>query len=188
MSYRVFFDFAAGLSASLQVPRGTQATILAHVAEVERTLGLVCTTYNDQPGHWDRWKRDWSQISDKTLCETVSRHNAWVRWLYDRLAHWSHHPVVDGEELSPDDAKAFWHALEQLDVPPERWTGAYYKERMDCLYAVMRGRETEGITFDTKALTPRQAAAVMTLFAEFLDTGDIRLDVPKGHDSPRLVR
>jgi hypothetical protein len=67
-------------------------------------------------------------------------------------------------------------------VPTERWTAEYYKERMDCLYAVMRGRETEGVSLDVKALTVKQAAAVARLFAEFLDPGDNRLDVPHGHD------
>jgi hypothetical protein len=30
--------------------------------------------------------------------------------------------------------------------------------------------------------SPKQAAAVVTLFAEYLDDYDMRLDVPNGHD------
>lgn len=50
------------------------------------------------------------------------------------------------------------------------------------LYEVMRGRKSEGVTFDEKALTPKQTAKVIILFSEFLDHHDIRLDVPNGRD------
>ena len=182
MSFHTFFDFATGLQRPLSVPHGTKAAVQTHVAKVEQTLGLCRTQYQNNLPHWDRWKRDWSHLDDTTLCQTVSRHNAWVRWLYARLADWSRAPVVDGETLTPEEAAGFWHALERLDVPPARWTREYYRERMEVLYSVMRGRESEGIRLDTKALTPRQAAAVIGLFAEFLDAGDLRLDVPKGWD------
>lgn len=53
---------------------------------------------------------------------------------------------------------------------------------MGSLYEVMRGRPSEGITFDVKALTPAQAGAVIRLFEQFLDTHDVRLEVPHGYD------
>ncbi|HEA67728.1 MAG TPA: hypothetical protein ENI07_13020 [Desulfobacterales bacterium] len=47
----------------------------------------------------------------------------------------------------------------------------------------MRGQESDGITFDEiPPLTPEQAGQVIVLFSEYLDTADIRLEVPRGHN------
>lgn len=43
-------------------------------------------------------------------------------------------------------------------------------------------RGCDGMSFDEKSLTPKQAAAVIRLFEQYLDPGDLRLDVPKGED------
>ncbi|HEX5426556.1 MAG TPA: hypothetical protein VFW94_23615 [Candidatus Acidoferrales bacterium] len=205
MAYRTFFLFAAGLAETLQVPRGTKAAIMAHVEEIESTLGLKRTKFRDNPQHWDHfdenYRKGFPNIDEEILCETISNHNAWVREMYDKFAHWSEHPFKRGkghqaehcvdsgypvgwrsEKLSPRDAKRFWHALEFLKVPVERWSMDYYRERMEHLYEVMRGRESEGVTFDMKPLTPRQAAEVIILFAEYLDDHDLRLDVPNDRD------
>ena len=182
MSYEVFFDFSAGLAQRVRVPQGTKDAIAIHVASVEQALGLLRTQYKDNPVHWDN-RRDFSVLDNTLVCETVSCHNAWVRRLYADLAAWTTTPVpAPWEWLTPQDAKLFWHALEQLIVEPSQWTEQYYRSRMECLYAVMRGRETEGILWDVKALTSQQAAAVIRLFAPFLEIGDLRLDVPHGHD------
>jgi hypothetical protein len=53
---------------------------------------------------------------------------------------------------------------------------------MEHLYEVMRGRESNGVTFDVKPLTEKQAAQVINLFSEFLDPDDLRLNVPDGRD------
>lgn len=182
MSYHVFFAFSSGLSAPLKVPVGTRAAIMAHIESVESALPLKRTRYKKNPTHWDHWKRDFSKVPDEVLCETVSAHNQWVRQCYEDLARWSENPVEDGEEITPEDAEKFWFGLEELRVPPQRWTEDYYRERMEVIYEVMRGRPTEGVTFDARKLNPKQAAAVICLFSEFLDTHDIRLDVPNGRD------
>lgn len=181
MSYRVFFAFSVGLKEPLSVPAGTKARCLAHVEETETTLGLKRERYRDNPIHWASRGR-FDGIDDDVLCGTVTEHNRWVRWLYGALAEWSTTPVEGGETLTPEDAAEFWHGLELLTVPSERWNSEYYRARMECLYEVMRGRETEGVSLDEKALTPKQAGAVIRLFSEFLDPGDLRLEVPRGCD------
>lgn len=191
MSVRVYFGFSWRLAKTLTVPKGTKAEAIAHVEEVERTLNLKrVPPYKGNikaygplyPADWD-YRRDWSGIEDKLLCETVEKHNAWVRWIYDRFAEWSKTPfkptlwVKETEKLTPRDARKFWHGLTLLDVPPERWTRDYYRARMEAIYQSMRGTETEGRSFDAKALTEQQAGAVLNLFSEFLDNHDLRLDV-----------
>lgn len=182
MSYQVFFAFSVGLAQVVTAPKGTLALIIAHVEEVEATLGLEREQYKDNPVHW-KWN-GWpdEDLDDKVLCEGVEAHNRWVRWLYDRLAEWEKEPVENGEEITPEDAKTFWHGLQTLTVPTRRWTGDYYRARMECLYEVMRGRPDEGISFDAAKLSPKQAGAVIRLFESFLDPQDLRLEVPKGCD------
>lgn len=181
MSFHVFFDFSVGLAETLMVPKGTLAGILCHVQEVEFVFGLETEQYLDNPPHWKATKPT-KQISDDVYCDTASRHNDWVRRLYRLFGEWSKSPAADGEQLTPENAKTFWHALTTFDVPPERWTADYYRERMEHLYRVMRGRDSEGVTFDAKALNIKQAAAVITLFDQYLDPADLRLDVPNGRD------
>lgn len=182
MSYHVFFSFSQGLSKPMMVPKGTKAEFNEHVKYVEETLKIERTKYLNNPAHWNGFKRDYSHLSDEELCKIASDHNDWVRRVYRKFGEWSKTPPKDGEEMTPDEAQEFWPGLEMITVAPDRWTAEYYIERMECLYEVMRGRESEGISFDTKPLTPKQAAAVIGLFSEFLDPDDRRLDVPNGHD------
>lgn len=182
MSYCVFFSMSVGLAKPHTVPKGTLLACQRHVAKVEAVLGLKAEKYLDNPAHWPSFRPS-KEIKDEVLCETVRTHNRWVRWLYDRLAEWAHKPPTgETEELTPADAQTFWHGLEELEVPFDRWTSDYYRDRMEHAYEVLRGRESEGATFDEKALTPRQAAAVIRVFSEWMDKGDVRLDVPKGCD------
>jgi len=186
MSFHTFFMLTTGLSKPMQVPIGTKASIIAHVEEVERVLGLKRTQYLTNPVHWDHFdaafRNGFPDVDDKTLCETVENHNVWVRRLYSDMGEWSSNPPTDGETITPEDASEFWHGLQQLEVHPHRWTADYYRARMETLYEVMRGRPTDGISFDTKALTVKQAAAVIRIFDQYLDPGDMRLDVPDGYD------
>lgn len=182
MSYHVFFSFSQGLSRPIVAPKGTLAKLIQHVEAVEKTLQLERMQFGENPVHWE-W-RGWppADLDDKVLCQAVEDHNRWVERLYDRMAEWAEKPVDDGETIAPDDAKTFWHGLQRLEVPVSRWTGDYYRTRMETLYEVMRGRPSEGITLDTKALTPTQAGAVIRLFENYLDPQDLRLEVPKGCD------
>ena len=181
MSYHVFFSFSSGLSKPINAPKGTLAGIMTHVEGVERTLKLERRQYNNNPVHWNTRGFPSSEIQDKVLCQTVERHNEWVRGLYDDFAAWAEKPVEGGETITPEDAKQFWHGLETLRVPTNRWSAHYYRARMEKFYEVMRGRPTGGITFPAPKLTPKQAGAVIWLF-EFLDPSDMRLEVPKGCD------
>lgn len=185
MSYHVFFAFSQGLARPMTAPKGTLAAILAHVAEVEETLGIKRTRYMDNPEHWDwrgpAFRAGFPDVADEVLCETAQGHNEWVRCLYDRFAEWAKNPPDGGEEITPDQAAQFWPGLRMIEVAPDRWTRDYYRNRMEHLYEVMRGRPSEGVTWRVPKLSPKQAGAVIWLFG-FLDTGDIRLEVPRGCD------
>jgi hypothetical protein len=175
MSVHVFFSLSSGLSAPLFVPKGTKQACVDHVLEVEKTLNIPRTKFKDNPEHWNT-ASDWNvkAIDDELLCETVTQHNQWVRTLYESFGQWSKAPVSDGEQLTPEDAQAFWFGLVILEAPLEKWTEDYYRNRMEHLYEVMRGRPSEGEYFDAEALSLRQAAEVIVLFSQFLDGGDIR--------------
>lgn len=182
MSYKVFFDFSSGLSKSIKAPKGTLKKTLDHVQRVELMLGYEITQYRENPPHWKSMVPK-DGVTDKTFCEVAENHNNYVRRLYDLIAECSKNPPKDCETITPKKAASFWHGLTMITVPPQRWTRDYYVARMECLYEAMRGRESEGAFFSAKALTPDQCAAVMILFSEYLDTHDVRLDVPRGHDS-----
>ncbi len=183
MSYHVFFDFSTGLSKSIRVPKGTKARIAAHVQHLEATLMLQTEQYLDNPPHWTRESKRCEDIEDGVLCREVEQHNDFVRRLYHLFAEG--HKGPGGEKLTPAEARTFWHALERLSVPPERWTADYYRDRMEHLFRVMladKDEEDEGVSLDAPALTVEQAEAVVNLFGEYLDNHDLRLAVPWGHD------
>lgn len=189
MSIRVFFAFSTGLSKPVNAPAGTLASIHQHIESVEQKLGIhhmECGTDKDASIAWDHWdnryRAGFPDVDDKVLCETVAKHNDWVRHFYDRLQGWYEKPIKGGEKITPKDAELFWHGLHILAVRPSRWTPDYYRARMEHAFEVMRGREDGGVSFDAKVLTPAQAGAVVHLFETFLDPGDARLECPKGHD------
>lgn len=212
MSYRVFFSFSSGLRSELPVPQGTLRAIQDHVAWVEDELKIKREEYEGET-RWRCLSRPFGDdVSDETLCKVAVAHNSWVRWLYEKFTEWSeakrqkkapegvwekqrwvdepwslvtfgHKEFPPPERLTPEQAKTFWRALNEISVPPSRWTRELYVDRMEHLYEVMRGREHEGVTFNAReSLSPKQAAAVVMLFAEYLDDNDMRLDVPNGHD------
>lgn len=182
MSYQVFFSFSVGLSKTLMVPKGTLAKINAHCDQVEKNLTLA--EYKGLDDIWSHWsKREaYKRITDELLCETATSHNGFIEWLYRALANWSKNPVADGEELTPEQSVTFWKKLDTITVESDRWTRDYYKDQMEHLYEVMRGRPNCGTSFDEKALTAKQANNVIRLFSTYLDTHDIRLEVPNGYD------
>ena len=182
MSYHVFFSMSTGLSSPITVPKGTLERILERVHFTEEALGFETEQYKDNPKYWRNTKEPKAGVSDESFCAIAERHNEFVRELYVKFAECSEKPAADGEVITPEEASKFWYGLAIIVVPSHRWTDEYYQARMEALYEVMRGRESEGIVPDAKPLTPKQAAAVIRLFEEFLDPGDIRLDVPLGMD------
>lgn len=180
MSYHVFFGFAAGIKKTLKVPKGTKASIEQHIEEIESTLNIKREKYKNNPATWAH--NDFKDIGDKLLCNMAEEHNDWVRRVYYMLGKYSNSPAKGGELLGPRAFAKYLPALTTIEVKPQRWTGDYYTNRMQALYEVMRGRESEGIFPEDKPLTERQAANVIRLFSEFLDTDDRRLDIPKGRD------
>jgi hypothetical protein len=187
MSYSTFFSMSSGFSKPIRVPAGSKDAIMQHIEEVESILGLKRSKYKSNATHWDffdaRTRAGFPDVEDEILCKTVLDHNDWVRRWYKDFAEWAKKPPVGKTEtITPKQAVKFWFGFQMLSVQPNRWTGDYYRDRMDHLYEVMRGRENQGVSFDEKALTPRQAAQVINIFSEYLDTNDLRLDVPNGRD------
>jgi hypothetical protein len=175
------FSLSTGLRDSIRAPRGTFERIMSHVKGVENALGIKRAKYLDNPEQWSI--PSFENISDETLCETVEFHNEWVRRLHRSFVEWSANPPMDAEEITPEQAERFWPGLETIEVPVTRWTQKYYVARMQHLFSVMTtGEEEDGVIFDAKKLTPRQAEAVIVLFEQYIDSHDTRLAVPKGGD------
>jgi len=171
---------AAGLSKTLKVPIGTKKSIQNHIEWIESTLNIEREKYLDNP---ERWKySDYLDIKNDLLCKSADEHNDFVIELYENMARWTKNEPLEFEEITDEDFKSFLPGLNLISVKSERWTGEYYTKRMETLYEVMRGRETDGITFGEKPLTPKQAAQVISLFSEFFDHYDRGLDVPKDCD------
>jgi hypothetical protein len=181
MSYRIFFELSFGLSTPIIVPKGTLSEITKHIQKVENELGFKTEQFKDNQPHWVNTEPK-NGISNEQLCNIAEEHNTYVRWLYGLFERCTKEPPKDGEAITPEDAAKFWHGLQLIDVPIEKWNGDYYQQRMIALYEAMRGRETEGNIFDSKPLTAKQAGDVINLFAQYLDLEDIRLDVPIGQD------
>ena len=186
MPHHVFFSLSSGLAGPLQVPTGTLDRLVKHVQHMETTLGLTPTRYKSNPPHWshrDKLSPPKAQdLTDEEFCTLLSHHNDWVRRTHREFGEWYQNPVEDGEVITPDDVMTFWQGLTLLDVPVERWTGPYYTDRMEHLYEVLRGRESEGVTLGSDPLTTQQAGAVVRLLEQYLDPGDHRLEVCRGRD------
>lgn len=180
MSYKVFFSMSSGLSGPLKVPKGTLETIMGHVKSVEDTLGFQIHDYNGVKYYW--MQHTIKDVTDEVLCEMAAEHNQYIRYLHEQFGKWSENPPTEFEIITPEDAQKFWYALYDIDVPIERWTKDYYRNRMEHLYEVLRGRESEGVFYDRKPLNETQAAGVIYLFSKYLDNWQLDLEVPKGHD------
>lgn len=183
MSFDTKFMFAAGLKTAIRAPNGTLDRWKATVLETERALDLKRETWQGQE-RWVSTSNVPAEVTDEAYCEAAEKHNCFVAWLHDCMGEWQEKPGDGYETILPEDVNGFWFdALQVIDVPTERWTDDYYRARMDALYDTLRGRPAEGMHFDSDALTVSQAKDVIILLAQWLDRGDIRLDVPKGHDA-----
>lgn len=183
MSFKVYFSFSVSLKKAMRVPKGTVKRIQDHIAHVGKTLGLKEYRYKNCPPSWAITTPS-IPVSDEVWCNVVSDHNQEVRWFYQELQRWTEKPLPrkGSESFTVAQSREMFGFLVMIDVPPAHWTRVYYRERMDDLYEVMRGRPTGGMVFDTAKLSIKQAAAVIRLFEQYLETDDLRLDVPRGMD------
>lgn len=177
----MFFGFTAGLAQTLTIEKGTKERLKKHVDDLERALKIVREKYKENNVSW-AYSR-YEDISDEVLCTWAKTHDWYIEWFYNHLSKCSKNPPKDGEELTPEEFAYLLPALSTpIRVPTDRWSNDYYEAKMKIVYEVLRGRPTGGITFDNKKLTEKQAAQVIIIFSEWLDKGDIRLNVPKGRD------
>lgn len=182
VSHHVMFSFSTGLNKSIKVPKGKCEEIKAAVEWITKEAGLEVEKYMENPPHWKSYTPA-KNIKDNRACELVRDHNAWVQRLYKNIAEWSKNPPKDYEEMTPEFASSIWYGLDTLDIPISRWSKEYYKQEMQELFDIMTGSEDFPTEWGEKKLTPKQAAAVIHLFEEYLDEHDIRLELPKGGDT-----
>lgn len=192
MSYQLYFALSLSLSKPITVPKGTLKEIMERIQLTEKELGYETEqvgTSNSK--HWKRADVSTHPVfigvvaglTNEKFCEVAEGHNQFVRELYEDFARYSETPAIDGETITPEQSQEFWHGLQIIEVPASRWTGDYYRARMDALYEAMRGRDGEGMVFEARPLTPRQAADVINFLSSYLgDPDDLRLDVPRGCD------
>lgn len=156
--------------------------MLLSVNETERKLGIR-REYYEGSCRWNHFPLVAKTVSDEDYCDAVEKHNSMVRWFYEECSVAGKEATEQRPEgISPEMAKNLFIGLQQLRVPPEKWTSEYYQARMEAIYSTLRGRSEEGMTFDSEPLSINQARDVIVLFSQFLDSHDIRLEVCKGHD------
>lgn len=182
MSFKLFFCFSPGLKKTINVPKGTFARMMDHVAKTEQILGIERETYMGRV-RWNHWPliKKMDSLTKELLCSTVEEHNATVRWFYE-LCEGATAPTKKTERLSPKKASQFWLGLGLLELPVEKWSAEYYRSMMEAVYECLRGRESEGMVPDCEPMTPKQAEQVISLFSQWLDHSDIRLAVKKNDD------
>lgn len=200
MSYHVLFSFSTGLAKTIRVPKGTNERITRHVANLEQTLGLErerpYTPEGQEPKGW-RWSNLGTRLddfkdaeshfrSDETLCSLLSKHRQFVKWLYKSLDEWAKTPPAEAEDLTPEQAVEWWHALHTPEPPLARWSRDYYVAKMEDVYKTLRGRDNGDFwKYDGPPLTPEQASGVIGVFEQWLDNHDMRLEVPHDCDGLR---
>lgn len=198
MSVETRFTLTQGLLRPIQVQAGTLAKLEAHKAMIVEIFGL-----GDDPTQWSWTIRDKLRtrsvpashgldrvpareddaglLTDTHVQEIASAHQRFLELMWARFSD----PALDGESetITVEQAAEVWPVLTlSIQVPFWRWTAEHYHERMEHAYEVMRGRSSAGEHFDEEALTARQANAVILVFSRWMDTHDIRLEVPVGHD------
>jgi hypothetical protein len=179
MKFHTYFAFTNGLTESVHVPLGTLQELRNNFKAVEKALG--CTIPEST---WEKNINPPQPQFDEVLCGSVDRHNKAVIRFYG-LVGAKLEQSVGTEVITPEIAATFWKQLKIIELSPKFWSEDYYRDRMEHLYEVLRGRESEGVTTWSNAkLTPTQAANVINLIASYLEPkhSDLRLDVPKGHD------
>lgn len=181
MSFSAFFDLSTGFGSTLYFRAGTYDRILNAVNSTERRLKIRREYYNGEC-RWNRWPLV-GDVSDEDYCHAVEDHNRMVRGFYADCCEAATEPTDEQPEpITPEMAKNLFIGLKQLVVPTERWTPEYYQARMEAMYETLRGRPAEGMSFQAEPLTIEQARDVIVLFAQYLDSHDIRLDVCRGND------
>jgi len=192
MSFKVFFSLSGGIKKSVRVPKGEKKRIAAAIRRVKDALGfkLIRETYKDMHGKKEkrlRWVDEVREdVPDEVLCQEAEDYNAFIRQFYEDLSNWFKHPIKGGEVLTPKQAEKIWPCLEIINVPIERWTREYFKNRMQAIYETLRGRPSEGMEFDAPPLTTEQASEIFPMFDYLLNeewSDTLRLAVPKGWDS-----
>jgi hypothetical protein len=178
--FKVFFDFTVGFSRDLYFPAGTYQRVFSVIRETEKQLRIPIETYRGEL-RWGAWSGE--HLDDDKYCDIAWDHNRMVERFYKNCTEATTYPTKKRpERITVNAAKRLFVGLRRIEIQPERWSAAHYQKKMQSIYKVMRGQESEGATFDSDPLTVSQARAVIILFSQFLDRHDIRLDVCKGDD------
>lgn len=86
-------------------------------------------------------------------------------------------------EITPAQVQDWIVFLDEIEVPSQYWTPYFYEETMSNLFNAMTCGEDKysNIIITGKRFSITQAEAIIRLFSSFLDTNDVRLNVPDGH-------
>ncbi len=201
MSVETRLQFTQGLNQPIQVQAGTMAWIARHKKMLVEVFEL-----GDEPTDW-HWtiheklntrsvpashgldrvparESDAGLLTDKHVREIAAAHRLFLDAMWARFSRGSSDPL-DGERetITVEQAAEFWPVLTlSVEVPFWRWTAEHYHNRMEHAFSVMLGIESQGEHFDEDPLTIRQANAVVRVFSRWMDTHDVRLEVPNGRD------
>lgn len=184
MSVHVYFSMSTGLKTPVTVPEGTHARIKRHIAETIAALSPC----DGGP----LWGRIDPKVTDEVLCEQAQRHNAFVEELWDTFFPAKPH-TGPTEQITPEDAQAFWFALRFIEVPIARWTKEHTLQRLAGVYNALRGWEVQGVSLGAKAISIEQASAAVYVVKHLfnLNVGDLdpqaaRMWVKRGRKTARL--
>lgn len=184
MGFELFFDLAVGFKKPLTAPEGTYRAILKQIRYVESELGFNREKYKDNPWRWNDTEKE--GVTDEAFCEVAEKHNNFVIWLHGKLSEWTaRRPDGKTEVITVEQSKDFMPGLRRLDIPFERWTEDHFEKKLTSFYEIVRGRNTDGVSFGAEPLNEDQAAQVVLLLHEYI-IGHGRFpkeyDVPRGHD------
>jgi len=177
----VKFELSTGVLNTIKVPEGTIDYCLDRIEKTIHKAQLKCQVFR---GNVSFEKREpHPSLNNKEASNIVIEHNQFVNNFYNDLTKWSKEPPKEPtEDLIPEISKRFWYGLVELRLPPHRWDGEFYEQTMKNFFQIMQGNKEKqqefGIFWDeSNKLTAKQAAEVIWLFAPFLDSTNIQLEI-----------
>jgi hypothetical protein len=187
MSYTFGLNLAQGIIKDITVPKGTKESIWKHIETMEKDIPHLIKVENENYIRWETHNifkdiKTWDKENDR-LCSVILDHNNFCWKIHNLLGKCSETTIDgDNEILTNDEFVKFIYGLQTINVEPERWSREYFLAEMNDIYEVLRGRDCKGRFLDCEPLSIKQCSQVFTLFSEYLDNDDMRLNIPKGYD------
>lgn len=184
----IFFAFSEGLKQDIYVSKKTIEYVMHKVGLQMDTLDISDIAEIPDMSSLERFAEkhfEQGHRGDEAICEFASEQCKLVEMAYDMVQKATPEPTTENTALlTQGDFKAILPMLKQVDVPIERWSKDYHRERMDEVYEILRGRPTDKVSWEIPPLTEEQAAGVVWLIDVVLgvDRHQNDLAVCKGQD------